>query len=140
MGSVTPGGQAEAAGVLEGSRLVGVNGEAVANGPSGPYGDFYGLLGVDHGADEAAIRKAYKRTALKTHPDRGGRKSVFDATFKAYSVLSDEQLRRDYDTGADSADFEKAMGMVRESPRPMTLQLVRQIVEEGESESEDSDL
>ena len=80
-------------------------------------------------------------SGYNTIPDRGGRKSIFDATFKAYSVLSDEQLRRDYDTCADSADFEKAMGLVRDSPRPMTLQLVRPVAgEEASSSDDDSDL
>ncbi len=34
--------------------------------------DYYEVLGVDKGADEAKIKKAYKRLAMKYHPDRNG--------------------------------------------------------------------
>lgn len=62
---------------------------------------FYSVLGVsrESGADE--IRKAYKREALKHHPDRNPGNADAEGQFKAvneaYQVLSDEQKRRVYD-------------------------------------------
>ena len=47
----------------------------------------------------------------------------------AYAVLADEQTRRDYDPCADSVDFDKAMTLIKNSPRPLTLQLVRPVEE-----------
>ena len=136
---VKPGGQSDAAGIVVGSRLVGVNGDGVSNRPASSDNDPYRLLGVAKDADESAIRKAYKKTSLKTHPDRGGRKSLFVAVNKAYAVLADEQTRRDYDTCADSVDFDKAMTLIKNSPRPLTLQLVRPVEKEPEEEEEDDD-
>ncbi|KAK7232908.1 DnaJ-like protein [Aureococcus anophagefferens] len=136
---VKPGGQSDAAGIVVGSRLVGVNGDGVSNRPASSDNDPYRLLGVAKDADESAIRKAYKKTSLKTHPDRGGRKSLFVAVNKAYAVLADEQTRRDYDTCADSVDFDKAMTLIKNSPRPLTLQLVRPVEKEPEDEEEDEE-
>ncbi|KAH8062122.1 hypothetical protein JL720_13327 [Aureococcus anophagefferens] len=136
---VKPGGQSDAAGIVVGSRLVGVNGDGVSNRPASSDNDPYRLLGVAKDADESAIRRAYKKTSLKTHPDRGGRKSLFVAVNKAYAVLADEQTRRDYDTCADSVDFDKAMTFIKNSPRPLTLQLVRPVEKEPEDEEEDEE-
>ena len=79
------------------------------------------------------------RSTTKTHPDRGGRKSLFVAVNKAYAVLADEQTRRDYDTCADSVDFDKAMTLIKNSPRPLTLQLVRPVTVEKEPEDEEEE-
>lgn len=64
--------------------------------------DFYKILGVDRGADEAAIKKAYKKAAIKWHPDKNPDNKVeAEAKFKdiaeAYHVLTDEKKRRMYD-------------------------------------------
>ena len=62
--------------------------------------DFYKVLGVRHTASAADIRKAYKKKALETHPDKNpGRNSdeAFKAVGEAYATLSDEARRRDYD-------------------------------------------
>lgn len=64
--------------------------------------DYYETLGVPKGADDAQIKKAYKRLAMKHHPDRNkGDKKASEAKFKtiqeAYSVLSDGQKRSTYD-------------------------------------------
>ena len=44
---------------------------------------WYEVLGVDPGADEAAIRRAYRRRAMETHPDRGGSKEAFQQVQEA---------------------------------------------------------
>ena len=59
--------------------------------------DFYKVLGVRHTASAADIRKAYKKKALETHPDKNpGRNSdeAFKAVGEAYATLSDEARRR----------------------------------------------
>lgn len=63
--------------------------------------DYYELLGVARGADEAAIKSAYRRLAKECHPDRHGGCSEQEAKFKAlsqaYDVLKDPQKRAAYD-------------------------------------------
>ena len=63
--------------------------------------DYYELLGCSREASVDEIRKAYKREALKHHPDRNPGDSSAEAKFKqvneAYQVLSDEQKRQVYD-------------------------------------------
>lgn len=61
--------------------------------------DYYALLGIDAGADGEALRRAWRRLALRWHPDRAG--PLATATFQkiqtAYNVLSDPAARAAYD-------------------------------------------
>jgi molecular chaperone DnaJ len=63
--------------------------------------DYYEVLSVERGASADEIRKAYKREALKHHPDRNPGDAAAEAKFKscneAYQVLSDDEKRRIYD-------------------------------------------
>jgi len=57
----------------------------------------YNLLGVDKNATEREIKKAYKKAALKHHPDRGGDAEQFKEVEKAKQILLDPQKRKLYD-------------------------------------------
>ena len=63
--------------------------------------DYYEVLGVDRGADDATIKKAYRKLAKKYHPDANPGDKEAEAKFKeaseAYAVLSDADKRRQYD-------------------------------------------
>ena len=59
--------------------------------------DFYKVLGIDRGADDRALKKAYRSLALKHHPDKGGSEEKFAEISQAYDVLSDKDKRRVYD-------------------------------------------
>lgn len=63
--------------------------------------DYYEILGVSRDADESTIKKAYRKLAMKYHPDRNSNDKVAEEKFKeiqrAYGILSDKQKRDAYD-------------------------------------------
>lgn len=64
--------------------------------------DYYELLSVSRNADGSTIKKAYRKLAMKYHPDRNPDDKEAEARFKdcteAYEVLSDERKKQIYDT------------------------------------------
>ena len=89
--------------------------------------DYYEVLGVQKGADDKEIKKAYKRLAMKYHPDRTQGDKAMEEKFKevqeAYEILSDDQKRAAYDNyghagvdpnrgGGGGADFNDIFGDV----------------------------
>jgi molecular chaperone DnaJ len=75
--------------------------------------DYYEVLGVSRGASEEDLKKAYRRCAMKYHPDRNPGDHEAEVRFKeckeAYEVLSDGGKRRMYDQHGHAA-FEHGMG------------------------------
>ncbi|MDB5493666.1 MAG: molecular chaperone DnaJ [Phenylobacterium sp.] len=63
--------------------------------------DYYEILGVDRGCDEAGLKAAFRKLAMEHHPDRNGGCEEAAGRFKelneAYSILSDPQKRAAYD-------------------------------------------
>jgi len=91
--------------------------------------DYYAVLGVERTASDAEISKAYKKLALRHHPDKNpGDREKAEAAFKriseAYSVLSDAEKRQHYDRfgkdgphgggGGDGPGFHGSGGLSRE--------------------------
>ncbi|MFI2365476.1 DnaJ C-terminal domain-containing protein [Promicromonospora sp. NPDC019610] len=91
--------------------------------------DFYAVLGVPKDADDAAVKKAYRKLARQYHPDQNQGNAAAESKFKeigeAYAVLSDPEQRRQYDAvramaggarfsagagGAGAGGFEDIMG------------------------------
>jgi molecular chaperone DnaJ len=69
--------------------------------PASGKRDYYDVLGIPKNADDAAIKRAYRKIALKYHPDKNPGNREAEENFKeaaeAYEVLSDPQKRNAYD-------------------------------------------
>src|SRR5690606_12531366 len=83
--------------------------------------DYYEVLGVSGTASDEELKKAYRRCAMKYHPDRNPGDAAAEAAFKeckeAYEVLSDAGKRRAYDAHGHAA-FEHGMGGGGGGPAP----------------------
>ena len=72
--------------------------------------DYYKILGIKKNATETEIKKAYRKLALKWHPDKNpNNREEAEEKFKkineAYSILSDKNKRNEYDKGGMNFDF-----------------------------------
>ena len=85
--------------------------------------DYYEILGVDKTASQDEIKKAYRKKALKYHPDRNPDNKEAEEKFKeaaqAYEILSDEQKRKQYDQFGHSGV--EGMGGMGSGPGNMNM-------------------
>jgi len=79
--------------------------------------EYYDRLGVTTTASADDVKKAYRRLAVKHHPDKGGDAEQFKLLSEAYRVLSDERLRGLYDRFGPEA-VKDAQGGAPASPFP----------------------
>jgi len=64
---------------------------------------YYDILGVKKDCTAAQLKKAYRKLAMKHHPDRGGDQDTFKELNKVYEVLSQKDKRELYDKGGEEA-------------------------------------
>ncbi|KAJ3010141.1 UNVERIFIED_CONTAM: hypothetical protein HDU68_002306 [Siphonaria sp. JEL0065] len=95
----------------QGGPSTGSSGAAMwTDNESAPPQSYYDIIGVPKDANADQIRKAYRKAALKCHPDKKGDDPVaaeeFQRLSKAYEVLSDEKKRQIYDKyGANGVEM-----------------------------------
>lgn len=59
--------------------------------------DYYQILGINNSASQEEIKRAYRKLAMKHHPDKGGNEAEFKKINEAYAVLSDANKKSQYD-------------------------------------------
>jgi len=72
--------------------------------------DYYQVLGLSRDCEEVAIKNAYRRLAVKFHPDKNkeqGAKEAFNKISTAYSTLIDRDKRADYDRYGSEEDLQR---------------------------------
>ncbi len=78
------------------------------------YKDYYKILGVDKKASKDEIKKAFRKLAMKYHPDKNKGNKEAEEKFKdineAHEVLSDDEKRKKYDTMGDSYNYYQQSG------------------------------
>ena len=101
--------------------------------------DYYQILGIDRSSSPEEIKQAYRRLAMKHHPDKGGNEAEFKKINEAYAVLSDPAKKAQYDNPHEGSpffnwnnpdpgghfDFEDIMSHVRNFQRKQQQQQAR---------------
>src|SRR5258708_36901847 len=99
--------------------------------------DYYEVLGVDRNAGEEEIKKAYRKLAVKYHPDKNPGDKPAEEKFKelgeAYEGLNDPQRRAAYDQYGHAASDRRAAGFRRASGCHHPSELFREACDGGSS-------
>ena len=69
--------------------------------------NYYKLLSINENASNKEIKKAYRKLAIKYHPDKGGDEEQFKLISEAYKILSDPESRQNYDIHGISQEIIK---------------------------------
>jgi curved DNA-binding protein len=77
--------------------------------------DYYSQLGLQRGATDDEIKKAYRSMAMKHHPDRGGDEKKFKEISGAYEALTNPEKKRIIDMGGDP-NAQPGMGGFNQGP------------------------
>ena len=93
--------------------------------------DYYKVLGVAKDADEKTIKTAYRKLALKWHPDKNSESEeqktratkMFKEINEAWAVLSDPQKRKQHDMGMSMDDMNNGGGMPGGFPGGMSFNM-----------------
>jgi len=75
--------------------------------------NYYSILGVDENASSDDIKKAFRKLSMKHHPDRGGKKDVFQKINTAYQALGDPQKRQQYNMSRNGNPLANLFGGMR---------------------------
>ncbi|CAM6014673.1 unnamed protein product [Sphagnum balticum] len=81
---------------------------------------YYNVLGVSKSASQEELKKAYRKLAIKNHPDKGGDSEKFKEISQAYEVLSDPEKRDLYDQYGEDA-LKEGMGGGGASHNPFDI-------------------
>ncbi|XP_031259582.1 chaperone protein dnaJ A6-like [Pistacia vera] len=81
---------------------------------------YYEVLGVSKSASQDELKKAYRKAAIKNHPDKGGDPEKFKELAQAYEVLSDPEKREIYDQYGEDA-LKEGMGGAGPSHNPFDI-------------------
>lgn len=100
--------------------------------------DYYSILGVPKNASEQEIKRAYRKLALKYHPDTNKDDPEAEEKFKeineAYSVLSSKEEREKYDTFGESFSFMGGSQRARNAQQDIFEQMFKEFFERSRSD------
>lgn len=84
--------------------------------------DFYDILGIRTDATPAEVRAAYRRAALRTHPDKGGSAEDFRLANRAFEVLACPESRNTYDASKLPVSRQRACHVTKNGTTKTTVQ------------------